>query len=184
MESERKNAKWWIFVAVIITAVISIGFGLLVGGVGGYLIGKKWGCAQARSYRILPLPRAPKPEPAPPAERVPEEKLEPLPSFPEQLFEHGAIVRWVEEGGPADQAGLRVGDIIIEVNGEPLTEEGLVDRIRAFEPGDRIKLTVWRAGKTRKVEVKLGKTRNEQGRTVAYLGIRYSRIAERVRPLD
>jgi serine protease Do len=34
----------------------------------------------------------------------------------------GLLVRVVEDGGPADQAGLRTGDLLIEAGGRPLTD--------------------------------------------------------------
>lgn len=46
----------------------------------------------------------------------------------------GQVIRWVDCGGPADRAGLRIGDRIIEVNGinvEYETHQRLVATIRA-----------------------------------------------------
>jgi serine protease Do len=34
----------------------------------------------------------------------------------------GLLVRVVEDGGPADQAGLRTGDLLVEADGRPLTD--------------------------------------------------------------
>ncbi|MEU5444001.1 S1C family serine protease [Streptomyces griseofuscus] len=63
----------------------------------------------------------------------------------------------VVKGGPAERAGLRAGDLITEVDGEPVhTGVELIVRIRAREPGDRLRLTVERGGTEREVSVVLG----------------------------
>jgi len=103
-------------------------------------------------------------------------------------FDYGAIVRWVEEGGPAAQAGLRENDIVVAVNGKLLSEDrDLAALLLSFKPGDRVELRILRpqegGGRVeRRIEVTLGSRRNEQGRTVPYLGIQYSMIPGRMFP--
>ncbi|MDQ3972831.1 MAG: trypsin-like peptidase domain-containing protein, partial [Actinomycetota bacterium] len=68
----------------------------------------------------------------------------------------GAVVVEVVPGSAADEAGLRRGDIITAVDGDPITSMGdLVGRIRARSPGDRIALTVMRGGEERRIEATL-----------------------------
>ncbi|MEU6463920.1 trypsin-like peptidase domain-containing protein [Streptomyces sp. NPDC046976] len=63
----------------------------------------------------------------------------------------------VVKGGPAERAGLRAGDLITEVDGEPVhTGAELIVRIRAHRPGDRLRLTVERGGTEREVSLVLG----------------------------
>ncbi|TGZ13296.1 hypothetical protein DV517_73800 [Streptomyces sp. S816] len=63
----------------------------------------------------------------------------------------------VVKDGPAERAGLRAGDLITEVDGEPVhTGAELIIRIRAHQPGDRLRLTVERGGTEREVSVVLG----------------------------
>ncbi|MER6024557.1 trypsin-like peptidase domain-containing protein [Streptomyces sp. NPDC001851] len=63
----------------------------------------------------------------------------------------------VTRGGPGDQAGLKPGDVITEVDGERVhTAEELIVKIRAHRPGDRLRLTVQRAGTDREVPLRLG----------------------------
>jgi len=55
----------------------------------------------------------------------------------------GAIVAGVVAGGPADQAGLRPGDVITAVGDEPVTSpEDLLAALRTHRPGDTVTMTV------------------------------------------
>jgi putative serine protease PepD len=63
----------------------------------------------------------------------------------------------VVESAPADRAGLQPGDEVTEVDGKPITTgDELRDAIDAKKPGDKITLTIERAGDERTVEVTLG----------------------------
>lgn len=58
----------------------------------------------------------------------------------------GALVEEVTAGGPAAQAGMRFGDIIVAIDARPLTSAGeLRQRVGAAVPGSRMVLEVWRA---------------------------------------
>ena len=59
----------------------------------------------------------------------------------------GALVSSVENGSPADKAGLRPGDVIRAVDGQPIVASGdLPAIISQARPGDSVKLDVWRKG--------------------------------------
>ncbi|MFI6353210.1 trypsin-like peptidase domain-containing protein [Streptomyces sp. NPDC050743] len=63
----------------------------------------------------------------------------------------------VTRGGPGERAGLKAGDVITEVDGQRVhTAEELIVKIRAHRPGDRLRLTVRRAGTDREVPLRLG----------------------------
>lgn len=65
----------------------------------------------------------------------------------------GAVVGGVERGAPAERAGLRQGDIIIEVNGRPVrSASDLRNRIGLLRIGARVSLIVVRDGHRRSVE--------------------------------
>lgn len=54
----------------------------------------------------------------------------------------------VEPLGPAEKAGIKNGDIILEVNGTKIEgKTTLVSVLQAFKPGNKIKLKIWREGK-------------------------------------
>jgi S1-C subfamily serine protease len=84
----------------------------------------------------------------------------------------GVLVAEVVKDGPADKAGLKGGsteatieganfqlggDIITEVNGEPINSmEEVIEAVDAAKPGDKMELTILRHGETKKIDVTLG----------------------------
>ena len=64
----------------------------------------------------------------------------------------GAIVRRVYPGGPTDRAGLRVGDVILAVDGRRIDDRaGLAFRIATLRLGTTAELTVLRGGERRRL---------------------------------
>jgi len=69
----------------------------------------------------------------------------------------GALIDSVTPGGPAEQAGLRGGDIITEFNGVPITDQvDLTAQVRALAGGSSAELTYVRGGESETVTVTLG----------------------------
>ncbi|MBU1230936.1 MAG: Do family serine endopeptidase [Proteobacteria bacterium] len=69
----------------------------------------------------------------------------------------GVLVAQVIPGDPADKGGLKTGDVIIKVAGQPVDNPGvLLQRIASLRPGDRVQLTVWRQNHTKDLTVVLG----------------------------
>src|SRR5690606_2987222 len=56
----------------------------------------------------------------------------------------------------AERAGIRVGDVILAVNGTPVNDSNdLRNRIASFLPGTEVTLTIWRNGREEQVRVRL-----------------------------
>jgi serine protease Do len=69
----------------------------------------------------------------------------------------GALVSTVERGGPADQAGLKSGDVIRKLKGQPIVASGdLPAMLSTARPGEKVTMDVWRDGKIVQVGAKLG----------------------------
>ena len=69
----------------------------------------------------------------------------------------GVLVAEVMKGSPAEAAGLRAGDVVVELSGTPIKEvPDLQRRIAAVKPGQTLKLTVIREKKPVPVTVKIG----------------------------
>lgn len=68
----------------------------------------------------------------------------------------GAFVARVRPDGPAEQAGLQKGDVIVSVNGKPVEEtRHVIDTVSAMAPGTRVEIEIVRDGKPRSLTVTL-----------------------------
>jgi membrane-associated protease RseP (regulator of RpoE activity) len=75
----------------------------------------------------------------------------------------GVLVSSVTPNGPAAKAGIRVGDVITAVNGEPVASfRGLVNSIKDNHAGDAIRIDVIRA-KSRQTLVATAEERESSG---------------------
>lgn len=69
----------------------------------------------------------------------------------------GLIVVHIESGGPADKAGIVLGDVIVELQGKPASEaRSLMDSIASSRVGDSVRLKIVRAGELKDLSLKLG----------------------------
>jgi len=69
----------------------------------------------------------------------------------------GALVSSVEEGGPGAKAGLKSGDVILKLNGQPIVAStDLPAMLGQAKPGETAKLEIWRQGKREELTAKLG----------------------------
>ena len=164
-------------VGVVILLVI-LGVGIAAGSmVSGVFLGYQWGRSAGRSE---PLARAPRfmprgaepfmddllPQFAPPQARgadrpflgVSFQKVTVELAEQEDLgADQGAWVTQVVPGSPAEEAGLQEGDLIQQVDGQPVDDKhSLSDLINSQRTGDRIELSVLRGRSELRVEVELG----------------------------
>jgi serine protease Do len=75
----------------------------------------------------------------------------------------GALINGVEPGSPAAKAGLKQGDVIRKVNGEPVRDvRNLRLAIAAMKPGTTVNLGVWRDGAEKPMQIQLEELQTEQ----------------------
>jgi membrane-associated protease RseP (regulator of RpoE activity) len=70
----------------------------------------------------------------------------------EWRFDEPPYVKSIHPGGPADEAGLRVDDVLLEIDGFKLDSKKGGDRFSNMEPGQVIEWKVRRGGRTLTVE--------------------------------
>jgi len=69
----------------------------------------------------------------------------------------GALVASVTPGGPAEDSGIRPGDVILSFDGQDVPEMRRLPRIVAeTDVGDNVNVTVWRDGRERSFNVTIG----------------------------
>lgn len=71
----------------------------------------------------------------------------------------GVIIRSIVPNGPADDAGMEPGDVIVSMDGDKI-KDVLSFRKRLFQgnkPGDQLKVGLYRNGKKKSFEIKLGR---------------------------
>ena len=70
----------------------------------------------------------------------------------------GVLIRGVQRGGPADRAGIQVGDVVLDVAGRATRDTpALLTRIAELPPGSSAKVTVLRDAKPLSFDVSVGK---------------------------
>ncbi|HJS75677.1 MAG TPA: DegQ family serine endoprotease, partial [Vicinamibacteria bacterium] len=76
--------------------------------------------------------------------------------------EEGALVANVVQGGPADKAGVRAGDVIVSIDGHDIAHvKELTRKIADLSPDAKAELVVLRDGQRKNLEVRIGKTPSE-----------------------
>ncbi len=80
----------------------------------------------------------------------------------------GVLIQSLEPGYPAEQAGLKPGDVILTVDGDTVVSvNDLQIRIAERHPGEEVVLGIWRDKQEQTVHVKLGEAPTERPRTPA-----------------
>ena len=175
--NNTRNNTWIIGIiavlVVLLVAMCACMFGLVVGaGIGN---------ARARLAIEDRVQRAPEvgPMEAPDLPLMPFGQVMPnIPGMPDmdQLMTmmHGAMVSEVVPGGPAEQAGIQPGDLIVAVDGDVITPDiTLQHLVGAHAPGDEVTVTVIRMnqGDMRQQEVAVVLAANPDNDSIGFLGV-------------
>ena len=71
--------------------------------------------------------------------------------------QQGALIASLQSGGPAQQAGLQVGDVIVQINNTPVTDtSSLGDALAQYNIGETVAVHVYRGNQQLTINVKLG----------------------------
>jgi membrane-associated protease RseP (regulator of RpoE activity) len=183
-----KLKKWYVILGMTLgglaVCLLLLMAGGLAGGLAGYAAAHRGGVIglpgpwQELRPQIPQGQETPKTSPQVPQpwQMPPEMMLEPSSG---QL--QGAVVVEVDSGGPADQAGLETGDIIIAVENKAMGEDrDLGALIGSHKPGDDVTVTIVRPGddpELMNLQVTLDSDTNEEGDEVARLGVEYRSVA-------
>jgi serine protease Do len=96
----------------------------------------------------------------------------------------GAIVSSVEEGGPADKAGLKSGDIILKVGDKEVDHSSELPSVVArIQPGTKTDIEIWRGGKRATVSVTIGELSEKTAASSSQSGETDGKLGLAVRPL-
>ena len=71
--------------------------------------------------------------------------------------DHGLVVEQVQSGTPAEQAGLKPGDVILSVDGKDMNQvEDLIAVLHQHAPGDTVPIVIERDNQQQTIQVTLG----------------------------
>ncbi len=105
----------------------------------------------------------------------------------------GALITQVREGSPSAKAGLKHGDVILEVDGNKIhNNRELIDYIASQPPDETVDLVLWRNGEEIDKQVVLGERQlegvvaalpepEEEGGEIEWLGIQVQELTDQLR---
>ena len=77
--------------------------------------------------------------------------------------DNAVVIASLDRNGPAARAGIRAGDQVVAVNGDPIdSSRGLIKAVAVVPPGNSIRVTVRRAGRDIDIAVNVGRRPSEQ----------------------
>ncbi len=75
----------------------------------------------------------------------------------------GALVSGIEKGSPADKAGLKRGDLVVQLDGKKVVDStGLRNMVSAIAPGTKVNIKVVREGKEQTIAMTLGEYKEKK----------------------
>jgi serine protease Do len=97
----------------------------------------------------------------------------------------GALVSTIEKGGPAEKAGIEPGDVILKLNGQPLTDSNeLPSMVAGIAPGTSVNLEIWRNHASKQLSVTLGAVEDKRTATNTATHEQGGKLGLAVRPLS
>jgi len=167
---KKKRRALWIVLAVL-GACMLFGLGAIAGGGAVYGLTRAHSRVYVRPLERWVFPRA-----------MPNRDLPGLPERGVIGLQAGAMIVDVVPDGPADQAGLNEGDLLIAIDGVKIDETSdLAAMIAGYKPGDEVTIEVAGSGLRlgrggREVAVVLGQ--NPDDKSKAYLGVTFVLTSE------
>lgn len=108
-----------------------------------------------------PTPAVPKPEPSAPRRKVLlGVTADEFSDAERKALGVGGGIKVADVRGPAEKAGIKAGDILLELDGKPVTEETVGALLEGKKPGDEVEATLLRGGKREKARVVLGERKD------------------------
>ena len=160
----ERRANGWKWVAIALVALVALTLTCVLSALWGGMIGFAVGRGTAYRTQVqeyfhddAPMPQFPPDNPFPDMPEMP-------PYYGQRAWlgvgfvtvDEGAQVTEVVSGSPAESAGIRMGDIITEVDGEAVTATYPLDQhILEHAAGDRVDITILRAGNERVINIRL-----------------------------
>ena len=75
----------------------------------------------------------------------------------------GVLISQVERAGPAEKAGVKLGDVLLAVNGQPVADiTGMLNQIAALQPGQQARLKLVRNQVETELDVTVGRRPKQQ----------------------
>lgn len=75
-------------------------------------------------------------------------------------IKEGAFINEIVDDSPADSAGLKKGDVVVDFNGKKIeTAEDLTDAVRETKPGTKAVVKINRSGENKTISVNIGKNK-------------------------
>ncbi len=79
--------------------------------------------------------------------------------------QRGALIAVVLRGGPADKAGVRPGDVVLEIGGKPVADPtAMLNLIAALAPGTQARMKLKRKGQDVEANISIGRRPKPQAR--------------------
>lgn len=97
----------------------------------------------------------------------------------------GALISQLEPGGPAEKAGIRVGDVVVALDGREIDESSdLPHVVGLIKPDTEVPVKLFREGKERNLKVRVGKLGGDEPRDITSAATGGDRIGLQVEDLS